>query len=249
MNSLITALERLGLQVAEIDGTLNVRTGTGPGDSAANIDPSGFDLSSDDSATRAFCEGVFDALCEPPRSRASQWTFVETAGSFVPVVRPAGWAQGVGAANGGDAAFVRSADGGLECGWLLRLSRGTRPLTARQVAEWGVPHERIEAAGRSLLYHMTRDAPLAPHPEVLGVRRLCLGDGFDSGRVFVVEDVYFGDLGPDTRYALPSADELLIAPQSHAEALLAAALQGVSNAVRPLSSSLFRLERGQLLKA
>lgn len=217
IEDLITALSARRLHAEEIGGTINVRHGTGPTAQAANVDPAPFIewLGARPEAARsrdiaAWANGVLTTMLEPRHSDARQWSFVEAAGSIYPTIEGAGFVHGVRDATGGDPAWVLEMDddGDIVIGWVLRLGRGLRPLTTGQFDDWGVTRDRVVAAGRSLLFHSTRERRWAT-TEDARVLELCVGDGHDAARILVAADVFFGEIDDAWRFAIPHPDVLL----------------------------------------
>ncbi len=242
-------LRRRGLQVDEVAGSLNVRKGSGPLAHSVNIDPTAMVdwLSSRGDDTRrsdvaSWGSGVETTLLEPRHSKARAWTFVESAGSIFPTVEGAAFARGVEDATGGEPAWVTPLDGEeLVFGWILRLGRGVRPLTAAHVADWGATHDRIVSAGRSLLFHATRHADWRP-TELPDVLELKTGDGHDAARLLVAADVFFSEVDANWRFATPHPDILLAV--KHADSvgrLTEAARIRAETADYPLGSQIWRI--------
>lgn len=213
---LLNALTKFGLAADEIGGTFNVRHGAGPLAQSVNIDPEQFltwlAARSDNTRQRdvtSWANGVLTTLLEPKRSDARTWSFTESAGSIFPTIEGPGFAHGVRDASGEEAwiTLLPGADTDeLVVGWVMRLGRGLRPITVPQVADWGATKDRIEAAGRSLLFHATRHHHFTPVGEVL---ELAVGDGHDAARLLVAADVFFTDVDERWRFAIPHPDVLL----------------------------------------
>lgn len=240
-------------EVHEVAGTLNVKQGKGPLARAVNIDPApaiGWLEAQSESGSilvgnaASWANGVLTVLLEPKHSKARDWTFVESAGSILPTIERGGFALGVADANGGDPAWTQEIAGGLVRAWVLRLGRGLRPLTVGQVADWGVTEDRITAAGRSLLFHKTRQHEFKP-TDTNDVLTLSARDGHDAARLWIVEDAFFTEADRNWRFAIPHPDAVLaVRTPDHLDALRSATHVHYGHAMYPLSRELWKFGPG-----
>lgn len=252
IEELLDALTARRLAAQEIAGTLNVRAGTGPLARAANLDPTPTlawiaarpqERRAQDIASWA--SGVATAMAEPARSDARGWSFVEAAGSIFPTIEGAAYTHGVRDVTGEDAWVQPLGDSGLVVGWILRLRRGIRPLTAAHVEDWNVTVDRVLAAGRSLLYHSTQGRSWSP-TDAQDVLALRLGDGHDAARLLIAEDFFFGEVDGRWRFAIPHQDALLaVRSPEHLDALRTAAAREASAAAYPLDPGCWMLRAGR----
>ena len=157
---------------------------------------------------QAWTAGVKHVLLEPSRSKADEWSFVDSAGRLLPLIMPRTYLQGVEAAAGHPPWSEPFVDD-LHLLFLIRLDRGLRVLTTDQTTRWGVSDDRIRSAARSLLFHRTRDLSFKDVEDFSGVQRLKAGDGHDAARCQVVADAFFSEVGSGFRFSIPSPDHFL----------------------------------------
>ena len=203
-----------------------------------------------------YASGVKGVMLEPARSKASSWSFNETAGRLLPNIEVASFGLGVRAASadaeGGGDAFTLPFHDDLIVAYYIQLDMGLRVLTRPQVEAWGATEDRVVTAARSLLFHKTRDAawrPLEGHPSV---QRISVGDSYDAARALVLADAFFSEVDDGFHLALPSQDELLLVTsedEAHIEALKAATHDAYSRSDYPLTTALFSLEKGHPVPA
>ncbi len=252
MEIVASALRECRIEVEEIGGTLNVSKGSGLMARKANLDPNGV-LERIDEATEiearrlaaGYASGVEAVLLEPKRSKARDWTFVESAGSVLPRLEVRTFVDGVRDACGEEAWHEELADD-VVLAWGMRLDHGSRVVTAPQFEDWGVSRDRVVAAARSLLFHMTRHAEWENGEWPESVYGLRVGDGWDSGRLLVIEDVFFSQVGSEWRFAVPKPDLVLaVATPDASEALAATAHEVYREAAYPLSDKVWCLRGGK----
>lgn len=195
---------------------------------------------------QGFASGVHQVLLEPKRSKADQWDYAEVAASLTPNLEV--FTFKLGAAAAGDAPWTLDFHEDLVVSFIMDLNIGRRVLTQKQVEEWGASDSRVWAAGRSILYHKSSNAKMAPlqGSEQVGIVRL--GDEFDAIRSIIAVDLFFGDFQDEFRVAMPSQDALLYvtgAEPEQLEALKSAADKLYAEADYPLSRSIYTFERGE----
>lgn len=254
LSLVVDALREQRLEVSEVDGTLNVAQGTGLMAHKANLQPARLLAALADAPelqakrlAAGYASGVKAVLLEPVRSKARHWTFVESAGSVLPTIEVRSFAWGVADAAGEEALIDEIGDE-LVLAWTMRLSRGMRVVTKPQYDEWGVTRDRMVAAARSLLFHMTRDVDWASGDWPETVYAIRVGDGFDASRILVVEDVFYSQLDVGWRFAMPEQNILLaVSTPDATDALSEVARTMYKTAPYPLSAQIWRLERGSII--
>lgn len=254
MSLVVDALREQRLEVSQIDGTLNVAHGTGLMAHKANLEPTRLLSALADAApleakrlTAGYASGVKAVLLEPVRSKARHWSFVESAGSVLPSIEVKSFTWGVADAAGEEALFDELGDD-LVLAWTMRLDRGMRVVTRPQYDEWGVTRDRMVAAARSLLYHMTRDVDWESGDWPETVHAIRVGDGFDASRLLVVEDVFYSQLDVGWRFAVPEQNVLLaVSTPDATDALSEVARTMYKTAPYPLSDQIWRLEKGSII--
>lgn len=242
------------VSVEETAGTLNVAVGRGLTASKANIDPTelfevveGADEAQRDRLIAGYASGVKHVLLEPKRSDAAEWDYQKCAGRLMPSVEVHTFAQGVAAASG-DQAWTRDYHEDLVLAYLIELDLGMRVLTESQVEAWGVTADRVTAAGRSLLFHKSRNLKAQKLDDYPVVERFCVGDEYDAARGLVVADVFFSEFDDDFRFATPTKDDFLFVRDGEGpsvEALCAAADARFNEAEYPISRSIYTFEIGK----
>lgn len=245
---IIKSLASRRLEVEPVDGTLNVSQGTGIMARRANLDPSTFLEWLNEKPTETheryiagYTNGVKTVMLEPKRSKASEWTFVESAGSLLPSIEVESFVRGVDDATGGDPAWVQPFHDDLVVAWTMRLNHGIRAVTAHQVERWGVTEDRVVSAGRSLLFHHTQNVEWQP-TQFDGVQKVRAGDGHDAARLLIAEDVWFTDVDRSWRFAIPTPDLLMAVRRPEAtDNLLRAARQEMDGSDYPLTDTIWKL--------
>jgi hypothetical protein len=256
-----TYLERLSdklagrnVSVEETAGTLNVAVGRGITASKANIDPTdlferleGLDEAEQDRLIAGYASGVKHVLLEPKRSDAAEWEYEKTAGRLMPSVEVHTFTLGAAAASG-DEAWTKEYHEDLILAYLVELDLGMRVLTESQVERWGVTSDRVTAAGRSLLFHKSRNMKSKKLDDYPVVERFSVGDEYDATRGLVVADVFFSEFGDDFRFATPTKDDFLFVRDGDGasiEALCAATDARFDDADYPISRSIYTFELGK----
>lgn len=246
------ALGARRLEVERIGDTLNVKDGPGRFASKANLDlePILDVLGDADEANQrrliaGFVNGVKTVLAEPPRSKAGDWTYEQTAGRVMPNLEVDTYLLGVKAAGMEEPWHVRFSDD-LLLVITIELDRGYRPLTQAQVDAWGATSDRVYSAARSMLFHKTRDVRLRKDEPSPGVHMVKLGDGHDAARSIVLTEVFFSELDEGTfRFGTPNQDMLYYVQsldEETLEALASATREAYEASDYPLSSALFELQ-------
>ncbi len=250
-----SALERRKLVVDSVAGTLNITQGTGPLAVKTNLDPSPFlaKLESEpesefDRLLSGFASGVKTVMLEPKRSKAADWTFEQTAGRIFPSLEAWSYVDGVVAATGGDSPFVVTFEPDLVIAYKIRLDMGMRPLTMSQFEGWSATHDRVTSAGRSMLFHETRNLAWRGVDGFDGVFQIQRGDGFDAARALVFEDAFFGEVNKGYRFSVPTSDQFFFVKSDDQEAisqLKEATIDAWSSAEYPLSTAVFSFVQGR----
>ncbi len=193
----------------------------------------------------SFVEGVAAVLDASPADE--ELTFAEAAAVLVPRLEGAGFSAGVRAA-GGERVYMRPWADSLRITYWLTLDLGPRLVTASEVERWGVSDDRMSSAARSLLYHRTEEAAATVKDEV---SCYAIGDGYDTGRVMVLEDLQWGRFDGALLLGVPSTGRLVFrAATDRAEdvaAFRAMVEADYDAATRPLALGVFRLERGRVM--
>jgi hypothetical protein len=249
------ALVARKIDVNNVAGTFNVKQGTGPLAVKANIDPGPFveklaeaPPEQQDRLAAGWASGVKTVLLEPKRSKASGWTFEQTAGRIFPSMEVWSYVDGVRAATDGDDPFVVEFPPDLVIAYKVRLDMGIRPLTMSQFDGWSATRDRVTSAGRSMLFHETRNVPWREVDDFEGVFKLSRGDGFDAARALVFEDAFFGEVDKKYRFALPTSDLFYFVKSDDAASiaqLKEATIAAWSDADYPLSTLVFSFVQGR----
>ncbi|MGM0555621.1 MAG: hypothetical protein ACQEVA_04495 [Myxococcota bacterium] len=254
LKQLSDKLTGMNASVEEAAGTLNVAVGRGITASKANVDPSELvdilDQADEDERNRliaGYASGVKHVLLEPKRSDAAEWSYEKTAGRLMPSVEVHTFTLGAAAASGGQA-WTKDYHEDLVMAYLIELDLGMRVLTESQVDDWGVTSDRVTAAGRSLLFHKSRNLKATKLDDFPVVERFSVGDEYDAARGLVVADVFFSEFDDDFRFATPTKDDFLFVRDDDAasiEALCAATDARFDEAEYPISRSLYTFELGK----
>lgn len=254
LENLSERLTGRNVSVEETAGTLNVKVGRGITASKANIDPSdlvdaldGVPESEHARLIAGYASGIKHVLLEPKRSDASQWDFVESAGRLMPTVEVHTFELGAAAASG-DQAWTRDYHEDLVLAYLIELDLGMRVLTESQFERWGVSSDRVTAAGRSLLFHKSRNLSSDKLDDYPVVERFNVGDEYDATRGLVVADVFFSEFDDDFRFATPTKDDFLFVrdgDSSSVEALCAAVDARFEDAEYPITRSIYTFKLGK----
>jgi hypothetical protein len=241
------------VSVDETAGTLNVSVGRGITASKANIDPTDLfeqlesaDEREQDRLIAGYASGVKHVLLEPKRSDAAEWDFVESAGRLMPTVEVHTFELGAAAASG-DQAWTREYHEDLVLAYLIELDLGMRVLTQSQFDRWGVTSDRVTAAGRSLLFHKSRNLKSKKLDDFPIVERFSVGDEYDATRGLVISDVFFSEFGDDFRFATPTKDDFLFVrdgDEASIEALCSAVDHRFEQADYPITRSIYTFELG-----
>ena len=251
LDTLEDTLTDMRASVERVESMFNVEVGRGITASKASIDPAplleeleGVDASQHERLIAGYASGVKHVLLEPKRSDAAQWDFVESAGRLMPNVEVYTFALGAEAAAGSPP-WTQDFYEDLIVAYFIELDRGIRVLTEEQFERWTAPAERVTAAGRSLLFHKSRN--LSPE-KVDGVERIHTGDGYDAMRCIVVADVFFADFDDSFRFSMPSQDAFLFVrghTDEHLDTLRAATDAAFADAEYPLSRSIYGFSTGK----
>lgn len=244
-----------GADVERVGDTFNLERGRGNAARKANVDPVPLlaDLSSGDEAANrramaAWTQGVRFALLEPATSDGADWEFERAAGQIYPVVVPGEFVEGARAV--GDAPWQSDFVEDLRFVYAIELDFGIRLLSESQFEGWGVTADRVRSAARSMLFHETRRHQPSSLEDDTPVERFNVGDSYDAARIIILEDLLFGEFDETSRVAIPSSDELLFVRQGGGEAgeaLREAAEERRFEGEIPLTDTLFRFERGNVV--
>lgn len=261
LESLITSLKALKIEVAEVAGTLNLVKGRGPMAVKTNIDPDGFlselgERDLDEAGARralaGYASGVNTVMLEPKRSKARDWTFEKTAGRIFPRVELWSFIDGVTAATDGDPPFYEPFQEDLVLAYIVRLDMGLRPLTQGQFDDWSATRDRITSAGRSMLFHETREVrwkEVEGHPSVFQLNR---GDGLDAGRCTVFADAFFTEVDSGYRFTIPGPHNMYFVKSSDPDAIAAlkeATIESWSGQDYPYTTTVFSFQGGRPVPA
>lgn len=255
IQNLSRRLQDLRIRVEPVADTLNVSHGEGLMSHKANLDLTPlFDRLKNTPAPEqnrliaGYASGVLHVLLEPARSRARDWTFIESTGGITPNIEVDTFALGAEAASG-EPAFTLPLAGDLIYSYIIHLNRGLRVLSIPQKNDWAVSQDRITAAARSLLYHKTRDAKPVPYdPALPGVMAIRTGDNYDAARSIVFADAFYHDVTDACRFTMPTQDLFLYILNNTADersALQQATTQEFSRATYPLSPEIFHFVAGK----
>ena len=183
-------------------------------------------------------------------SEATKWDFKKAASGLYPIMVHRRFLEGAESILGSPP-WITDFKDPLVLAYVIEVDEGRQFLTRAQVDRWSVTRDRIESAGRSLLYHMTRDET-PQSVEGSPVEAYRVGDGYDAARIIVIEDVHFGEFTPDSRIAIPSTEELLFVRSGDDESVAALrdeARRRHESADLPLTPDLFRFERSKPVPA
>lgn len=259
IENLTDRLQDLRIHVERIADTLNVSHGEGLMSHKANLDltPLFERLQNTPEPEQnrliaGYASGVLHVLLEPARSRARDWTFIESTGGITPNIEVDTFALGAEAASGEPAftlPLTTNSDNDLVISYIIHLNRGLRVLSIPQKTDWAVSQDRITAAARSLLYHKTRDAKPVPYdPALPGVMAIRTGDNYDAARSLVFADAFYHDVTDACRFTMPTQDIFLYILNNSPDertALQQATAQEFSRAAYPLSSEIFHFVSGK----
>jgi hypothetical protein len=183
-------------------------------------------------------------------SEATDWEFKRAASGLYPVMVHRRFLEG---AEGilESPPWLTEFEDPLVLAYVIEVDEGRQFLTQAQVDRWPVTRDRIESAGRSLLFHTTREAS----PDSLDdspIEAYRVGDGYDAARIIVIEDLHFGEFDADSRIAIPSTEELLFVRSGDDDAVAALkreAQQRYDQAALPLTPDLFKFDRSKPIPA
>lgn len=255
IEAITAALRSKKVTIDRIGDTLNARMGMGRMATKANLDlePILSKLEDADATTHAhhiaaFTSGALAVLSEPAYSRAHEWTYEQTAGRMMLNIEGVAFVLGVSAAAA-DEPWFEPLDDELIVVTYIELDRGYRVVTRAQLDAWGATSDRIFSAGRSMLYHKSREVRLVALDGSPQVTKVSRGDGYDSARALVLPEVFYIEIDePRFRFAIPNQDTLLYIQgedEAALEALEVAAAAEFHRADYPLSSSVYSLEPGR----
>lgn len=261
IQKVISSLESRKLDVSEVAGSLNLSKGRGPMAVKTNIDPGGFlqkleekglDELGVDRACAGFASGVNTVMLEPKRSKAREWSFEKSAGRIFPRVETWSYVDGVQAATGGDPAFYEPFVEDLVLAYIVRLDMGLRPLTRGQFDDWSATRDRVTSAGRSMLFHETRNVNWKDADGYPGVQQLNRGDGLDAGRCTVFADAFFTKVDDDFRLSIPDPHHMFFVENSEPASIAAlkeATIATWRDSDYPLTTTVFSIESGRPVPA
>jgi hypothetical protein len=194
----------------------------------------------------SFADGVAAAALAPRQVTVQELAFETIAGRILMRLEGPLFIEGMRAADAEAPAHQPWHDG-LHIVYWLDTDRGQRPLPQSRFAAWGITLDQLHCAARSILFHRSRHADLAPLPAFPTVERLSVGDGFDAARALVLEEIDWQRAADGLRVAIPDAATLLIQPLSAPAADLRAAAEALhAAAAHPLSAACFT-QRGSKL--
>lgn len=249
---IIEALEAKKVTVEPIADSLNLKLGRGLRAKKANIDVQPFVASlpnRDDIEThlKAYIEGVYRALEEPTNHRSKTWSYEQSAGLMMPELQHITFAEGFEAVNSTPPWF-QQLDDTIMLTTAMVIDQGIKTVSKAQVDQWGATDDRMYSAARSMLFHKTRDYTddIKNQDHVYSMR---VGDGFDASRCMVIADILFTELNEFTMaFGLPHQDILYYVTERQDDKLSAlrqATQQAYDDAKYPLSTHLYKLEKGR----
>lgn len=253
-HDIAATLQARDIHVEPLADTLNLRWGSGLRTSKANIDLTSFNtyLSTLEGPhahhVEGYVQGVLRALKEPVRHRSAKWSYEQSAGGMMPELQTESFALGFEAVQG-SRPWAQALGGGVLLTTAMVVDQGIKTISQDQVAQWGATDDRMYSAGRSMLFHRTRD-----HVDEHGftskpVHTLKVGDGFDAARCMVIADLLFTHLDEFSMlFGLPHQDILLYTEgrsDQHIQALQEETQRVYKEASYPLSNELFELSKGR----
>lgn len=253
-HDIAATLKARQVHVEPLADTLNLRWGSGLRASKANIDLAPFHAylstreGTHEAQVEGYIQGVLRALKEPARHRSAKWSYSQCAGGMMPELQTESFALGFEAVQGCPPWSQPLGDGVLLTTALV-IDQGIKTVSQTQVEQWGASDDRMYSAGRSMLFHRTRD-----HIDEVGftskpVHTLKVGDGFDAARCMVIADLLFAHLDEFSMlFGLPHQDVLLYTEgrtPAHISALREAIAQAHQHASYPLSDKIFALSKGR----
>ncbi|NUN13078.1 MAG: hypothetical protein HUU55_05525 [Myxococcales bacterium] len=217
--------EILGVPTAVIDDIVGLRSG---------------DVST--ARLRGFLAGISAALRLPP---AKGFSFSDAVGSLLPRVVSQQFLTGYRLASGVSLFGLPLADG-LVAVYVVEGDYVYSYLTQPRVEMWGVTDDRVSYAARSNLYHTTiRNEPVVFRMPVTH-HRYQREDGFDSGRVLLLNDIFWNQVDAGIYFAVPSEDITLIVescPPNELDLLKQDVVSLFEAAVHPVSPLLYYQEK------
>jgi len=195
----------------------------------------------------AFASGIRHALLEPPESDAAEQTFTEIAGRLGMALHAEPFAAGV-EATAGSPAWTSPLVDDLRFVCLIELDAGTRVVTEDQFDRWSATEDRLISGARSMLFHKAQHTAPEAVDSFESVERLRIGDGYDAARILVLADLMFSELDRSSRVAVPTSNDLYLVREGSDDGvaeLERAVEQRVARSDYPLTTKLFRLERGR----
>ncbi len=202
-------------------------------------------------ALSSFARGLYGALAEPKNSKGADLLFEEAAKTVLPSIEGPLFTAGVAAADG-EAPYLSAFPGDLSVAYWVELDFGVRVLPKSQIETWGCTDDRLAKAALSILFHRSWDAPFAATPEQESIEEFRVGDGLDGSRVLMMDQWDFYKVRDAALFALPESDTFLFSAGTDdtAEAALKQlAAQRYASSNRPLSTGVFRFERGRVVGA
>lgn len=245
-------LEGVGLDVEREGGGFRVERPFGDDDPVEfDAEPFLQELSKEGTPTprdlSAYAAGVRHVLLEPSGSNARDLGFTEVAGDISLALHAEPFVHGARAAAGREAWSSTLVDD-LRFVCLIELDRGTRVLTRDQFERWSATTDRLISGARSMLFHKAQQTASELVEDREPVEKLDVGDGYDAARILVLDDLMFGEFDESSRFAMPSPGDLYFVREgtpSAVDRLREAIEKRIADCDYPLSSRLFRLERGR----
>ncbi|MFT6398596.1 MAG: hypothetical protein ACJAYU_003355 [Bradymonadia bacterium] len=202
-------------------------------------------------ALSSFARGLYGGLAEPKNSKGSELLFEDAAKTVLPSIEGPLFAAGAVAAGGAEP-YLSPFPGELSVAYWVELDLGVRVLTTPQINAWGCTDDRLAKAALSILFHRSWEAPFVATPEQGTIEEFKVGDGLDGARVLMMDQWDFYRVRDAALFALPESDTFLFSAGTDEDAQTALqelAQRRYLSSKRPLSTGVFRFERGKIVGA
>lgn len=193
----------------------------------------------------SYVEGVDRALCTFKSRLVERMGFHEAAGRLVMRLEGPGFALGHVAA-GGPQPYLKPWHAGLSLCYWVEMDHFVLVLSEEKVEGWGITHDRLHSAARSILFHKTRYEVLETGEE--GAESYRVGDGYDASRALVLADVDFHRCRSGVLIGIPSQSRMMVVDRESTDASTFArdVAKVYASADYPLCPELFTVERSKL---
>lgn len=188
-------------------------------------------------AVTSFAAGVASVLSAPKQVAMQELAFETAAERLLMKLEGPMFLAGVQAVKGDEPLSQPWFDGLCIVYW-LDLDRGRRVISRKRFDAWNVSLDQVHCGARSLLFHRSRSASFSPQE---GFETLdAVGDGFEGGRILVLEEMDWQRAADGLRCAIPDAHTLLVQPlHGPEEALRQAIHKRFAEAALPLSDKIY----------